>query len=212
LRFGRLASGAFCEACVATELFSAIGDCEKVKHFWDQLTKSQKLTVAAGLIFAGAVLVVQFAVVPYFEARQNVRRTIAASEKVLRELGTLGTEYGVIRQRAEEIRRVIQRRPPGFALISHLEKRAGDAGVKTNIRSMNPLPSTPAGTYEETAVEMKLDKLTMKQLTDFLYLVESPEEMIRVRRLSLVKMKESPEYLSALIQVSTYQPLAPGSR
>ena len=41
----------------------------------------------------------------------------------------------------------------------------------------------------------------MKQLTDFLYLVESPEEMIRVRRISLVKMKESPEYLSALIQV-----------
>ncbi len=59
---------------------------------------------------------------------------------------------------------------------------------------------------------MKLDKLTMKQLTDFLYLAESPEEMIRVRRLSLAKMKESPEYLSALIQVFTYQPLSPGSR
>ncbi len=62
---------------------------------------------------------------------------------------------------------------------------------------MNPLPSAPTGSYEETAVEMKLDKLTMKQLTDFLYLVESPEEMIRVRRISIVKMKESPEYLSA---------------
>ena len=183
-----------------------------MKHFWEQLTKSQKLTVMAGLIFAVAVLVVQFAVVPYLEARQNVRRSIAANEKVLRELGQLGAEYGVIRQRAEEIRRVIQRRPPGFALISHLEKKAGDAGVKTNIRSMNPLPSAPAGSYEETAVEMKLDKLTMKQLTDFLYQVESTEEMIRVRRLSLVKMKESPEYLSALIQVSTYQQLSPGSR
>ncbi len=183
-----------------------------MKHFWDQLTKNQKLTVTAGLVFAGAVLLVQFAVVPYFEARLTVRRAIAANEKVIRELGVLGTEYGVIRQRAEEIRRVIQRRPPGFALLSYLEKRAGDAGVKANIRSMNPLPSAPAGTYEETAVEMKLDKLTMKQLTDFLYLAESPEEMIRVRRLSLVKMKESPEYLSALIQVFTYQPLSPGSR
>ena len=115
---------------MAAELFSAIGDCEKVRHFWDQLTKSQKLTVTAGLIFAGAVLLVQFAVVPYIEARQNVRRAIAANEKVLRELGALGAEYGVIRQRAEEIRRVIQRRPPGFALLSYLEKRAGDAGVK----------------------------------------------------------------------------------
>jgi hypothetical protein len=77
---------------------------------------------------------------------------------------------------------------------------------------MNPLPSAPVGTYEDTAVEMKMDKLTTKQLTDFLYLVESPEEMIRIRRISLVKMKESPEYLSALIQVFTYQPLSSGSR
>ncbi len=183
-----------------------------MKHFWDQLTKSQKLTVTAGLIFAGVVLLVQFAVVPYFEARGTVRRAIAASEKTLRELGVLGAEYGIIRKRAEEIRRVIQRRPPGFALLSYLEKKAGDVGVKASIRSMNPLPSTPAGTYEETAVEMKLDKLTMKQLTDFLYVAESPEEMIRIRRLSLAKMKESPEYLSALIQVSTYQALASGGR
>jgi general secretion pathway protein M len=183
-----------------------------MRHFWDQLTKSQKYTLTVGLAFAGAVLLVQFAVLPYLEARQNVRSAIAANEKALREIATLGAEYGVLRQRSEEIRRVIERRPPGFALISHLEKRAGDAGVKSNIRSMNPLKSAPTGDYEETAVEMKLDKLTMKQLTDFFYLVESPEEMIRIRRVSLVKMKESPEYLSALIQVFTYQPLSAGGR
>ena len=183
-----------------------------MRHFWDQLTKNQKLTVTAGLVLAGAVLLIQFAIVPYFEVRQNVRRAIAANEKVIRELGVLGAEYGVIRQRSEEIRRVIERRPPGFALLSYLEKRAGDAAIKTNIRSMNQMTSAPAGAYEQTAVEMKLDKLTMKQLTAFLYLAESPEEMIRIRRISIVKMKESPEYLSALIQVFTYQPLSPGSR
>ena len=183
-----------------------------MRHFWDQLTKSQKFTVTAGFVLAGAVLLVQFALVPYIEARQKVRRAIAANEKVLRELGALGAEYGVIRQRSEAIRRVIERRPPGFALISYLEKRAGEAAVKMNIRSMNPLPSAAVGNYEETAVEMKMDKLTTKQLTDFLYLAESPEEMIRVRRISLVKMKENPEYLSALIQMFTYQPLSSGSR
>jgi general secretion pathway protein M len=183
-----------------------------MRHFWDQLTKSQKFTVTAGFVLAVAVLLVQFALVPYIEARQKVRRAIAANEKVMRELGTLGAEYGVIRQRSEAIRRVIERRPPGFALISYLEKRAGEAAVKTNIRSMNPLPSAAVGSYEETAVEMKMDKLTMKQLNDFLYLAEAPDEMIRVRRISVTKMKENPEYLSAQIQISTYQPLSPGSR
>lgn len=183
-----------------------------MNRFWDQLTKSQKLSVAAGLVLAGAILLIQFALLPYLEARQKVYRSIAANEKVLRELGVLGAEYGAIRQRSEGIRRVIERRPPGFALISYLEKRAGDSAVKANIRSMNPLPSAAVGDYEEIAVEMKMDKLTMKQITDFLYLAESPEEMIRVRRISLVKMKENPEYMSALIQMFTYQPLSPRSR
>ena len=183
-----------------------------MRQFWDQLTNSQKLTVTAGLIFVVAALLVQFAVVPYFDARQNVRRAIAASDKVLRDLAVLGAEYGILRQRSEEIRQVVERRPSGFALLSYLEKRASDTGVKTNIRSMNLLPSVSTGAYEEATAEMKLDKLTMKQLTDFLYQAESPEEMIRIRRISIVKMKESPEYLSALIQVFTYQSLSPRSR
>jgi general secretion pathway protein M len=183
-----------------------------MRHFWNQLTKSQKYIVMAGLMFVGAALFIQFAVVPYFEARQKVRSAIVANEKALQELSVLGAEYGVLRQRSEEIKRLIERRPPGFALFSYLEKRAGEAAVKTNIRSMNPLKSSPAGIYEETAVEMKLDKLTMKQLVDFLYRVESPEEMVRIRRASILKMKESPEYLSVLIQVFTYQPLPAGSR
>ena len=144
--------------------------------------------------------------------RQKVIGAIAGSEKTLRELANLSAEYGVLRQRSEEIRRVIERRPPAFALFSYLEKRAGDAGVKTNIKSMNPLKSAPEGAYEETAVEMRLDKLTMKQLTDFLYLVESREDLVRIRKMSVGKMKESPEYLSVLIQVFTYQPMPPGSR
>ena len=107
---------------------------------------------------------------------------------------------------------MVERRPPGFALFSYLEKRAGDAGVKANIRSMNPLKSVPVEAHEETTVEMKLDKLTMKQLTDFLYLVESREDLVRIRKMTVGKMKESPEYLTAVFQVFTYQSLPPGSR
>jgi general secretion pathway protein M len=181
-----------------------------MRRFWEQLTQRQKITLLAGLVFVAAALALQFALFPYLDERQRVKRAIAGGERTLRELSNLGAEYGVLRQRSEEIRRVIERRPPGFALFSYLEKRAGDGGVKSSVKSINPLKSMPAGAYEETAVEMRLDKLTMKQLTDFLYLVESREELVRVRKMSLGKMKESPEYLSVLIQVYTYQPVGGG--
>ena len=183
-----------------------------MRQFWDQLTRSQKYTVIAGIVVVGAALFNQFAIAPYFEARQKVRSAVVAGEKALRELSVLGAEYGVLRAKSERIRRLIERRPPGFTLFSYLEKQADQAAVKLNIRSINPVKAASTGGYEETAVEMKLDKVTMKQLADFLYLVESPEEMVRVRKASIQKMKESPEYLSVLIQVFTYQALPAGSR
>ena len=184
-----------------------------MKRFWEQLTGSQRRTLVAGCIFVAAALFVQFAAFPYYDSRKKTAGAIAGAQKTLREMATLSAEYGVLRQRSEEIRRVIERRPPGFALFSYLEKKAGDSGVKSNIKSINPLKSaTEAGPYEESAVEMRLDKLTMKQLTDFLYQVESREELVRIRKMSVGKMKESPEYLSVSIQVYTYQALPAGSR
>ncbi len=183
-----------------------------MRQFWDQLTRSQRRTMTVGLGAAGLFLLVQLAVIPYLDARTKVRNAAAAGEKSLRELTVLGKEYGALRLRSEEIRKASERRPPGFVLLSHVERKAVEAGLKSNLRSLTPLAVTPTGAYEETAVEMKLERLTTRQLTDFLYRVESPEEMIRIRRVSIAKMKENPEYLSALLQVFTCQPLASRSR
>jgi hypothetical protein len=50
---------------------------------------------------------------------------------------------------------------PGFALFSYLERKAGEAGVKGNLRSINPRKGMPSGAYEESAVEVRLETLTM---------------------------------------------------
>jgi hypothetical protein len=92
-------------------------------------------------------------------------------------------------------------------LFSYLERKAGEVGVKSNIKSMNPLKGKVVGPYEETAVDMQLEKLILKQVTDFLYVVESPGELVRIRKVSIQKMKDTPEYLSVFIQVITYLPL-----
>jgi len=176
-----------------------------MKRFWEQLTKSQKRSLIAGLVFVVGAIIIQFAVFPYLDDRQRVEAAITANEKTLRELASLGREYGVLRRGSEEIRRVIERRSPDFALFSYLEKKAAEAGIKSHIKSLNPIKPTSAGAYEETAVEIKIEKLTIRQLTDFLHAVESPEQMVRIRKMSIGKMKETPEYLIADIQVFAYQ-------
>lgn len=181
-----------------------------MKRFWEQLTKSQKRSLIAGLLFVAGAAILQIIVFPYFDSRKRVEAAIAANEKTLLELASLGREYEVLRRRSEEIRRVIEKRPSDFALFSYLEKKAAEAGLKAHIKSLNPMRPVSAGAYEEISVEIKIDKLTIGQLTNFLYMVESPEQMVRIRKISIDKMKDTPEYLSADIHVFAYQKPAPG--
>ena len=85
------------------------------------------------------------------------------------------------------------------------EKKATQIGVKGKIRYMNASRGTQSAAFEESLIDMKLDKMTIKQLTDFLYLAESPADLVRIKRISINKMKESPEYLSAQLQIASVQ-------
>jgi len=55
---------------------------------------------------------------------------------------------------------------------------------------MNSSRGTQSGAFEESLIDMKLDKITVKQLTDFLYYAESPADLVRIKKISINKMKE----------------------
>jgi general secretion pathway protein M len=155
------------------------------------------------MVLAVIILTVQLVLMPYFEARGKLTGSIRKNEKILKEMIALESEYAVLRKGFDGIRTGIERRK-GFTLFTHLEKKAGESGVRTNIRHMQPSRSEISGVYEEIAVEIRLEKITLKQLVNFLYAVESPENLVWIKRLSVKKSAESPQYLSALIQVATY--------
>ena len=73
---------------------------------------------------------------------------------------------------------------------------------------MNSSVGTKSAAFEESLIDMKLDKITIKQLTDFLYFAESPADLVRIKRITVNKMKESPEYLSAQLQITSVQALS----
>ncbi len=178
--------------------------------FGDRLTKRQQLVVSLGAGVVFLLLLVQFLLLPYLEAKQSVQQAIRTNEKTLAEMTRLAQEYRVLKQQAEKIQQVLAKRTPDFTLFSYLDKVAGAAGIKPSVKYINAMKGSISGPYEEMPVEIRLERITLKQLTDFLYLLESPQEMIRIKNIAISKMKESPEYLATQIQVVTYQ-LAKGA-
>jgi general secretion pathway protein M len=183
-----------------------------MKEFWNKLTRTQQYYLMGGAAFVVIFLVFQLLIFPLWDTRQKTLNSIRVNEKVLKEMSVLGAEYSVLKERAAAVQQVLASRPQDFTLFSYLEKKAGEIQLKPNIKYINTLKGSVTEVYEESSVEMKLDSMTMKQLTDFLYLAESPKDFVMISKISINKMKESPEYLTATIQVTTFQPSKTGSR
>lgn len=126
------------------------------------------------------------------------------NKKKLNELAVLDREFGKQQAKIAKIKRVMATRTADYSLFSYVEKKAAQAGIQGNIRSMNSFRGAQTASYEESIVDIKLDKITIRQLTDFLYHAESAADLVRVKRITISKMKESPEYLTAQIQLASF--------
>jgi general secretion pathway protein M len=179
-----------------------------IKSFWDKLDKKQRYMVAGTAAFVLVALIIELAIFPLWDAKEKIRQTLQINQRKLDEVIKLDAEFAGQEAKILNIKRVMSSRTADFSLFSYLEKKAAQAGVRGNIKFMSSSQGTKSVAFEESLIDMKLDKITLKQLTDFLYFAESPADLVRIKRITVIKMKESPEYLSAQLQVVSMQPLS----
>ena len=178
-----------------------------IKNFWNKLDKKQRYLVAGTAVFVLIALLLETVVFPFREAKEKLTKAIQVNQNKLAEISKLDNEFNLQEARIAEIKKAMSARSADFTLFSYLEKKATQANVKRNIKYMNSSRGTQSASFEESLIDMKLDKITIKQLTDFLYLAESPVDLVKIKKIVINKMKESPEYLSAQLQISSFQTL-----
>ena len=170
-----------------------------------KLTRRERIYVTLGGLLVTGFVAFQFIILPLVNAHEKLRHSITVQEKALEEVIALRTEYQLLRIDSGNIGAVLANRSTDFTLFSFLEEQAGRAGIKTKIKYMKPSLSTEGTPYKESSVEMSLEGITLKELVGYLYLVESPENLVRIKRMSVKQSKGNTEYLTALIHVVTYQ-------
>jgi general secretion pathway protein M len=180
-----------------------------IRSFWDKLDKKQRYMVAGAATFVLVALIFELGISPFWEAKAKARQNISANKNKLEEIIKLDAEFARQEAKIAKVKTVMSKRPASFSLFSYLEKKAIEAGVRGNIKYMNSSRGVQSATFEESLIDMKLEKITIKQLTDFLYFAESPADLVKIKRIIVSKMKESPEYLSAQIQIASIVALSP---
>ena len=170
-----------------------------------KLARRERYFLTGAATFVAVFCLFQFLIAPFFEARRRLERGVRAKQGGLEEIAKLSSEYQRYRKGSQGIQQALTRRKKGFTLFSFLEKEARDAGVKNSIKYMKPSVSSGAGRYKESLVEMKLEAISLQQLTGYLYRIESPDNVVSLKRITIKKNTKKAGSLDAILQVLTYQ-------
>lgn len=125
------------------------------------------------------------------EKRLEIARRTEQYRQIKRELGQLEA-------RVEQ----------GFeaTVSSTLTSLAGQAGIEDRIQNIRERGATPSELFDEISVEVKLAKVTLPQLMDYLYKIEKdPKRLLRLTVMRLKRRFDNKRLFDVDFQVSTYR-------
>lgn len=160
--------------------------------------------LAAGII--AIIIVIQLIISPILNKKRRLDRQIEAQGKTLQDMLELKSEYETIKKMTDAAKTSVAGRNSGFTLFSFLDNLAGQAGLKDRIAYMKPSTSIQEdGPFKISIVETKLQAITMKQLTAYIYRIETSRNMVRIKRLSITKTGKQAGTIDAVLLVETFE-------
>jgi general secretion pathway protein M len=143
-----------------------------------QMSRREQVMVAAALAAVVLVAVWLGVVEPYRSALDKLDSQIKSRSNSLVEVKGLQQEISRLRQQLSE---VSGRKTMDGPLFSHVEMLTEKTGIKDKLSSMRPQQSTAQGEYRQQLVELKLEKLSVTQLVQFLYAIEYSGQGVQVK-------------------------------
>lgn len=183
----------------------------ELKEVWeksgiDRLSSRERWMLLGALVFITGFVVFQFMLVPYFDAKENITKSIAKREADLIKIKQLSTEYLALKADEGNIQARLDKRDRKFTLFTFSDEQAGKAGVKKQIQYMKPSIIEGDEQFNESVVEIKLEKITLKALVEFLLLIESKENVVFIKRMSIQESGEGKGHLDSILQLATFSP------
>ncbi|MEA3435582.1 MAG: type II secretion system protein GspM [Thermodesulfobacteriota bacterium] len=170
------------------------------------LNKREKYAVYAASGLIAFFILIQVIISPIINKRERLARMLQAKTKTLKEMRILQSEYGIIGEKARLSKKRFEARNKDFTLFSFLDRLADKSGIKNHIAYMKPSTSArEKNGYKVSQVEMKLQSITLKQLTSYLHGVETSKNIVSIKRISIVKTGIKEEYVNAVLQIETVE-------
>ncbi len=176
---------------------------DHVKDYYLRLSERERYIVLGVTSFVVLILVV-VTITTAMGSLAKLKRQIRADREIALQMERLKEDYAKSRREVERLEALIDRTPSSFSLTTYLESLAQRFDVSPD--SMNPKPAPPNDLYNETQVEVRLLKVTLPALTDYLFNIENSKGVIRINSLNVKPNYTDPAFLNVSFSVSAFTP------
>ena len=171
-----------------------------------RLNKRERYAILAGISIAVIFLVIQFVVEPILNRTDQKKRTLQTKVMMLEQMHQWQAEYDALTRKANVSKSRFRNRPRGFTLYSFMDQLAKKSNVKDRIIYMKPTKKVQKNSpYKLSRVEMKLEAITLEQLTNYLYSVETSKNMVEIKKISISKKDKKQGLITAVLQAETVE-------
>ncbi len=177
---------------------------DRIFEFIQGLNRRERYLVITAAVVVFVFLGLRLVVLPLSGQKEQLNRQLAEKREVYREIVSLAREYQAVVQKTRGDKVGLRNRQKGFTLFSFLDRLAGEAGVKPHITYMKPSTTdASSGDYQLSQVEMKLDAVSLENLASYLYRIETSNNAVFVKRLSISRRDGDAGGVDVVMQVET---------
>jgi hypothetical protein len=171
-----------------------------------RLTRREKLLAGGLIFFTGAWLLFTAGVKPALDRIETLKRVIAEKQQELEKIRADSKEYIFLRDSLNNLRKKIASQDEVFELLPFLESLLEKCGLTENISTMKQQESPIDTNYAETVVEIRLENLSLNQLVDLLYRIESSQVLAGIKSLYIKKNAIDENLLDSVIEINNAKP------
>ena len=174
------------------------------KERWQHFSQRERIIVSAGGAMVAAALVFLLIIDPLMATIDKLDRQARRKMKDSQELVLVAQEYVIKRARIAKLEQRMPTPPAQFSLLAFMEEATTTAQIRDRIVGMQPQAPVVVQGYQETAVDLRLDGVSLPQLLALLVAIEQAPYDVQVHHLQMKPKYDNPVNLDATLRIVTY--------
>lgn len=166
-----------------------------------RLNPREQIFVATGCA-ALVIAFLYFAIIsPYNTAMARLDQQLTLRSRQLQEVKTLRTEYLALQKQMAQLDRLVGDRQ-NFSALTFIENLVERTAGREKLLSMRPQAPEARGEFTIDSIEVKLEKLPLKQTLEFLWGIEKATTPMQIKGLYLKQRFDDQSLLDATMTIT----------